>query len=118
VVPVCFVLLGNTVYQAIDAKPKSVSARRLGRVRNALANPEAALLVDQYVEDWRRLWWVQLRGRARLVEQAPEQQRAIRALKRKYVQYRTTTLLAPDALVIALDVTKLRHWRASPGPRG
>jgi PPOX class probable F420-dependent enzyme len=119
VIPVCFVLLGDTVYQAIDAKPKSVAPRRLRRVRNIQANPQAALVVDQYLEDWRRLWWVLLHGRARLVTQAPEQRRAIAALRRKYRQYRTTTPLAADALVIALDVRRLRHWPTSrPGRRG
>jgi PPOX class probable F420-dependent enzyme len=119
VIPVCFVLLGDTVYQAIDAKPKSVAPRRLRRVKNIQANPMAALLVDHYLEDWRRLWWVLLHGRARLVTHGPEQQRAIAALRRKYPQYRTTTPLAADALVIALDVRRLRHWQAShPGRRG
>jgi len=119
VIPVCFVLLGDTLYQAIDAKPKSVAPRRLRRVRNIQANPEAALLVDHYLENWRRLWWVLLHGRARLVEDGAEQQRAIAALRRKYPQYRTTTPLAADALVIALDVRQLRHWQAShPVRRG
>ena len=118
-IPVCFVLLGETLYQAIDAKPKSVAPRRLRRVRNIQANPEAALLVDHYLENWRRLWWVLLHGRARLVEDGAEQQRAIAALRRKYPQYRTTTPLAADALVIALDVRRLRHWQAShPVRRG
>ena len=118
-IPVCFVLLGDTLYQAIDAKPKSVAPRRLRRVRNIQANPEAALLVDHYLENWRRLWWVLLHGRARLVEDGAEQQRAIAALRRKYPQYRTTTPLAADALVIALDVRQLRHWQAShPVRRG
>lgn len=118
-IPVCFVLLGDTVYQAIDAKPKSVAPRRLRRVRNIEANPQAALVVDRYLEDWRRLWWVILHGRARLVTKGAEQQRAIAALRRKYRQYRTTTPLAADALVIALDVRRLRHWPAShPRRRG
>ena len=112
-VPVCFVLLGDTIYQAIDAKPKSVSAGQLRRVKNIRANPVAALLIDHYVEDWRRLWWVLLRGRARVVANGAERGRAIKALRRKYPQYRTTTPLAADALVIALDVRRLRHWRAS-----
>lgn len=112
-IPVCFVLLGDTLYQAIDAKPKSVAPGRLRRVRNVRANPQAALLIDHYVEDWRRLWWVLLHGRARLIERGPEQLRAITALRRKYRQYRTTTPLTSNALVIALDVRRLRHWRAS-----
>jgi len=121
VVPVCFVLVGETLYQAIDGKPKSVDPGQLRRVRNVRANPRAALLIDHYVEDWRRLWYVLLRGRARIIERGPEQQRAIIALRKKYPQYRTTVPLAPDALVIAIDVRRLRHWRVSsprrvPGP--
>jgi len=113
VVPVCFVLVGETLYQAVDGKPKSVDAARLRRVKNVRANPRAALLIDHYVEDWRRLWYVLLRGKARIVDNGPEQQRAIGALRKKYPQYRTTVPLAPDALVIAIDVRRLRHWRAS-----
>ena len=116
VVPVCFVLLGDTLYQAIDAKPKSVRAGQLRRVRNVQANPKAAILIDHYVEDWRRLWWVLLQGRARLLATGSEQERAIKSLRRKYVQYRTTTPLTSNALVIALDVARLRHWRASVDP--
>jgi PPOX class probable F420-dependent enzyme len=119
VVPVCFVLLGDTLYQAIDAKPKSVNAGQLRRVKNIQANPKAALLIDHYVEDWRRLWWVLLRGRARLVVDTRERQRAIAALRRKYPQYRTSTPLVADALVIALDVRRLQHWQANrPVRRG
>ena len=117
VVPVCFVLVGETLYQAIDGKPKSVDPGQLRRVRNVRANPRAALLIDHYVEDWRRLWYVLLRGRARIVDRGPEQQRAIVALRRKYPQYRTSVPLAPDALVIAIDVRRLRHWRVSSARR-
>jgi PPOX class probable F420-dependent enzyme len=118
VVPVCFVLLGETLYHAIDAKPKSTDAHHLRRVANVRANPVAALLVDHYVEDWRRLWYALFRGGARVIEDGPEQQRAIAALKRKYPQYRTTVPLEPDALIIAIDVRRLSYWRASsPGRR-
>jgi PPOX class probable F420-dependent enzyme len=120
VVPVCFVLIGETLYQAIDGKPKAVDPGRLRRVRNVRANPRAALLIDHYVEDWRRLWYVLLRGKARVIDHGPEQRRAVTALRKKYPQYRTILPLAPDALVIAIDVGRLRHWQASSargGPR-
>ena len=112
-VPVCFVLLGETVYHAIDAKPKATAPSRLRRVRNVRANPVAALLVDHYVEDWRRLWYALCSGRARIIDRGPEQQRAVAALKRKYPQYRTSLPLGRDALVIAIDVRRLSHWQAS-----
>jgi PPOX class probable F420-dependent enzyme len=117
-VPVCFVLIGETVYHAIDAKPKSVETRRLRRVRNVRANPNATLLVDHYEEDWRRLWYAVIRGRARVIEGGAEHRRAIAALRRKYAQYRTSIPLEADALVIALDAAQLSHWQASsPGRR-
>jgi PPOX class probable F420-dependent enzyme len=112
-VPVCFVLRGDTVYHAIDAKPKTADPRGLRRVRNVEANPVAAFLVDDYVEDWRRLWYALFLGRARIIERGPEHDRAITALRRKYRQYRSTLPLRADALVIALDVRRLSHWQAS-----
>jgi PPOX class probable F420-dependent enzyme len=117
-VPVCFVLLGETVYQAIDGKPKSVDPGQLRRVKNVRANPRAALLIDHYVEDWRRLWWVLMRGRARIIDRGPEQERAIAALRKKYPQYRTTVPLPADALVIAIDLRRIRQWRSAAAGRG
>src|ERR1700730_15783449 len=113
VVPVCFILVGETLYQAIDGKPKSVDPGRLRRVRNVRANPRAALLIDHYVEDWRRLWYVLLRGKARIIDHGAEHRRAHAALTKKYPQHRRTVPLAPDALVIAIDVQRLQLWRAS-----
>lgn len=116
--PVCFVLLGETLYHAIDGKPKSMAPAQLRRVVNLRANPNATLLIDHYVENWRRLWYAQFAGRARLIVRGQEHRRAITALRRKYPQYRTTVPLPADALVIALDVQRLRHWQASsPGRR-
>ena len=86
---------------------------KLRRVRNVRENPLASLLVDHYEENWRRLWFVLLEGRARVLLEATEQKRAIRALRRKYQQYRTTLPLASDAPVIALDVERVRLWQAT-----
>jgi PPOX class probable F420-dependent enzyme len=118
VVPVCFILLGGTVYQAIDSKPKSVDRGQLRRVKNVRVNPKAALLIDHYVEDWHRLWWVLMHGRARIVDRGPEQARAIAALRKKYPQYRSSVPLAADALVIAIDLRRIQHWRSTAPARG
>ena len=68
VVPVVFVLVGDVVYTAIDAKPKKSS--RLQRLVNLSAEPRCSLLVDHYEDDWSRLWWVRADGEAAVVEQA------------------------------------------------
>ena len=53
-VPFCFVLEGDELLSAVDAKPKS--SRRLRRLENVRANPAVSVLVDHYEEDWSRLW--------------------------------------------------------------
>lgn len=83
VVPICFVLDGDLLYTAVDEKPKRT--RRLQRLRNIEANPRVEVLIDGYEEDWSRLWWVRLRGTARVVDEP----RALELLAEKYPQYRT-----------------------------
>ena len=109
VVPCCFVLDGETVYSAVDAKPKSTLALR--RLDNVRANPATSLLVDHYDDDWSTLWWIRLDGAARVVEAGtdPEPTRALDLLAAKYHQYRTTR---PPGAVLALDITAWRSWAA------
>jgi PPOX class probable F420-dependent enzyme len=112
VVPICFALSGETVYVAIDEKPKkSGDIRQLRRLRNIAANPRVAVVADVYDDaDWSRLGFVLLRATARLVEptQPEEHASALRLLRAKYPQY------APMALeerpLIAADITSVTRW--------
>ena len=70
VVVCCYALEGDRAWTAIDAKPKTGAP--LQRLANVRANPRASLLVDHYEEDWSRLWWVRLRGRARVLDDGVE----------------------------------------------
>src|SRR5437870_4804055 len=85
VVPVCFVVLDATVYSAVDDKPKASPALR--RLDNVAAHDAVSILADHYDEDWTRLWWVRSDGRARLVTDGDERERAVVALRAKYEQY-------------------------------
>ena len=76
VVPVCYANDGHHIYSALDRKPKRVEARRLKRVRNILANPDVALVVDDYSDDWRKLAYVLIQGQAVVLEPGEEQRRA------------------------------------------
>ncbi len=67
VVPICFVVLEDTLYLSIDEKPKQ-DARRLKRLRNIAANNQVAVVVDHYDDDWSQLGWVMLRGPAEIIE--------------------------------------------------
>lgn len=109
VVPICFVLDGAIFYTAIDRKPKQVVPEKLRRVRNIAATGQAALLFDEYSEDWTRLWFVLVRGRARLVTTASERKRAIQMLRKKYRQY-AQGMLAEDSVVIRIVVERTTTW--------
>lgn len=109
VVPICFVLDGALIYTAVDRKPKRVGAERLTRVRNIVATGWAALLFDEYSEDWNRLWYVLVRGRARLLRESSSRMRAIRMLRRKYPQY-ADGMLSDQALVIQIAVQHVTAW--------
>ncbi len=107
-VPCCFVLLGDTIYSAVDGKPKSTSA--LKRLENIRANPRTSLLVDRFSEDWDELWWVRADGAARVIEHGAESTRAIDHLVIKYDQY---TAARPHGAVVAIDVDEWRTWSAT-----
>ncbi len=105
VVPICFALEGDTLYTAVDEKPKRT--RELQRLRNIRANPQVEVLIDHYEDDWSRLWWVRLRGTARIVDD----RRAMELLAAKYPQYRERPPAGP---LIAVAIEERAEWTASP----
>lgn len=107
-VPIVFALDGDTLYSAVDAKPKR--SKTLRRIENARERPEVTILVDHYEDDWSRLWWIRLRGRARVLDGGEELERALRLLAEKYPQYRDEP---PGPPVVAVDVTDVREWSAT-----
>jgi PPOX class probable F420-dependent enzyme len=107
-VPIVFALAGETLYSAVDAKPKR--SRRLRRIENARERPDVTVLVDHYDDDWLRLWWVRLRGRARVLDSGDEAERALRLLAEKYEQYRDEP---PGYPVLAVDIVEWRGWSAA-----
>lgn len=104
VVPIVFALEGDTLYTAVDDKPKRT--RDLQRLRNIEASPRVEVLIDHYDEDWSRLWWVRLRGTARIVED----RHGMDLLRAKYPQYREAEL----GPVIAVEIEDRREWTSSP----
>ena len=104
VVPICFALDGDTLYTAVDGKPKSTRALR--RLANIEANPNVEVVVDGWDEDWSRLWWVRLSGTARVVE---HDARALDLLIAKYEQYRARP---PEGPFVVVTVQRRSEWRA------
>jgi PPOX class probable F420-dependent enzyme len=108
VVPVCFAVDEQTLYFAIDFKPKR--STNLKRLRNIAANPAVSILVDHYEDDWNRLWWVRVDGDARVVTERAEAQRAVKLLAARYSQYRAN---APAGPVVAVAIAAMTGWSAS-----
>ena len=110
IVPVCFAYDGKAFYTPLDHKPKRKPGGDLARVRNIRANPEAALLVDHYSEDWAELWYILVRGRGELLAPGQEQQKAVELLRKKYPQYVARDLLPEDAPVIRITPEQVVSW--------
>ena len=58
------------------------SGTTLKRLKNIAENPAVAVVVDRYDEDWSRLGWVMLHGRAEILIQGTEHDDAQRLLAR------------------------------------
>lgn len=104
-VPVTFALDGDTLYFAVDHKPKRTYDLR--RLRNIGENPQVALLADHYADDWPTLWWVRADGRAAVIDDAPRRSHALALLTAKYPQYRERP---PEGPVVAVTVTRWSGW--------
>ena len=105
IVPCCFTIVHDTLYSAVDGKPKSTRALR--RLENIRVNPSASLLVDHYDDDWERLWWVRVDANGRIVDPGTELEDAVTRLRAKYEQYQRE---APEGPVVALDIVNWRGW--------
>ena len=110
VVPVCYAVIGDNFYVTIDEKPKRSGVRGMKRLRNIEANPEVAVVIDRYDDDWDRLAWVMLRGRAEILDAGDEHDRAQSVLRERYPQYRTMRL--EPLPVIALRIDRVNAWGA------
>jgi PPOX class probable F420-dependent enzyme len=103
VVPVCFAVSGDRLYITIDEKPKRRPAAKLKRLTNIAENPAVAVVVDRYDEDWTRLGWVLLRGRAEILADGPEHDDAQALLRTRYQQLETMRLAAYPVIAVRID---------------
>jgi PPOX class probable F420-dependent enzyme len=110
VIPICFVFDGANFYSPIDEKPKRVTAPKLKRLRNIRENPRVALVIDRYDENWAKLAYILIIGRARILASGSNHRKAVVLLRRKYLQYRTMRI---DRLpMILIRPTRTTSWGA------
>jgi PPOX class probable F420-dependent enzyme len=114
VVPVCYAFDGVQFYMPLDEKPKRVAGKELRRVRNIEARHEASLLIDQYDDDWSKLGYVLVHGRADLLAPGNEiHAQALALLRERYMQYRTMRL--ETQLVIMITPERVASWGPAIG---
>lgn len=97
-VPVCPVFDNGRIYFGTEAGVK--------KVKNIRANPQVALVFDDYVEAWDQLRGILIQGTARVVEQK-KFRRLRKKIYAKYLQYEATAPLEEGESVI-VEVTP-RH---------
>jgi PPOX class probable F420-dependent enzyme len=110
VIPICFVFDGKNFYSSVDEKPKRVLPQKLKRIRNVLENPQVSLVIDHYDEDWRKLGYILVFGRAKIVSRGKKYLQAIRLLRKKYPQYHTMAIDERPMIVIKSE--KVMGWGA------
>ena len=113
IVPICYGYDGRVFYSAVDLKPKRVAPEKLARLQHIKARPQVALLIDQYDEEWSRLWYILVRGTAKLIPTSAPRERAqaIRRLGAKYSQY-AAGMLPDDAPIIQITPKRIISWGA------
>lgn len=107
-VPITFALVDGLICSVVD-EVKAKRTMRLARLADVARDPRVGLLVDQYAEEWSRLWWVRVDGTAAVLADGPERTAAVTALRAKYPQYEHAELAGP---VLAVTPTRWTGWTA------
>ncbi|MGH7829076.1 MAG: pyridoxamine 5'-phosphate oxidase family protein, partial [Candidatus Binatia bacterium] len=71
-------------------------------------NPNVAVVADDYSDDWSRLAYLLIQGRADVVEKGETHERALRLLRAKYPQYREMPL--EERPVIRITPERIVSW--------
>ncbi len=108
-VPVCYAFVDGDFAIAIDEKPKK--AGTLARVRNIERDPRVTLLIDRYDDDWTKLAWVRIEGRATVLQSGTDWPAALSALRSRYRPYETMAL--EDLPLLRIRPERVVSWRWS-----
>lgn len=114
VIPICYALVAGHFYFVIDEKPKRTRTG-LKRLRNISANPQVALVIDDYDDDWTQLAYLLVQGCAARVEAADEYTTVLDVLHRRYPPYRAMPLAIATHPMIRITPQRCHMWRAAKG---
>jgi len=111
-VPTVFVFDGKHFFIPFDKKSKKVSIEKSRRLKNIQKNPNVVILIDEYSDDWSKLFFVMIRGSAKIIEEEEKKLlvRAHKLLLLKYPQYKNVGI---GRSCIMIDPRKVIFWRNS-----
>ena len=115
-IPVVFVFDNGRYFIPIDEKTKRSRPEKLKRAKNIQQNPNVVLLVDEYNEDWTKLFFIMIQGKACIIGgKELEQQNDLLLLEKaqkllfdKYLQYQKTGI---GEYVIMIIPQKVITWK-------
>jgi nitroimidazol reductase NimA-like FMN-containing flavoprotein (pyridoxamine 5'-phosphate oxidase superfamily) len=103
VVPVCHVADGDHLYFA--------TGRDSLKLRHLRANPNLALSVDVYAEDWSLLKGVLVQGSTAFIERGPRFRKIRDLLYRKYPQYPKESAIGErDSVIVEITPRHVSSW--------
>ncbi len=110
VIPFCYAFDGEHIYFVVDQKPKRQTGKPIKRIRNMLENPHAAIVIDDYADDWTQLAYVLITGTTALVDNETEYDRLLALLRERYPQYRKMELTFATNAMVRITPTKVHAW--------
>ncbi len=112
VVPVVFVFHENSFFIPLDEKVKAVNARKLKRVKTIEKNPNVTLHIDKYQNDWKKLFFLMIHGKATLIDDKNSKlmDKIHKLSISKYPQYKKIGI---GNSFITINPTKVTFWNNS-----
>lgn len=114
-IPVVFVFDNYSYFIPIDEKTKRSRPEKLKRAKNIQQNSNVTLLIDDYNENWRKLYFIMIQGKASIIGGKQLEQnelllleKAHKLLSDKYLQYQKIGI---GEYVIMIIPQKVITWK-------
>jgi PPOX class probable F420-dependent enzyme len=113
IVPVVFVFDANHFFIPVDEKRKTAKPEKLKRIKNIKDNPNVALLIDNYNEDWTKLAFVLIQGKALIASKTQGNIQLIEAYKKLMIKYLQYEKVGVGEMCIIIAPKKVAYWSNS-----
>jgi PPOX class probable F420-dependent enzyme len=114
-IPVVFVFDNYSYFIPIDEKTKRSRPEKLKRAKNIQQNSNVTLLIDDYNENWRKLYFIMIQGKASIIGGKQLEQNELLLLEKahkllfdKYLQYQKIGI---GEYVIMIIPQKVITWK-------